>query len=126
MNGAREFAELFETGQYGKLYIVSGVHARGRTFRIQVLPEGEKANQNGPSNLCLNRNAVTVYGEKGGNPGWTEWYGWLHYGKWQEDFDVLVADAQKQKECQEKKKGEVEVATLRTNQEKEARLLAQY
>jgi len=29
MNGAREFAYLFETGQYDRFYIVSGSHARG-------------------------------------------------------------------------------------------------
>lgn len=90
MKGAREYAKLFETGQYGKLYITVGSHARGDTFRIQVLPKGEKASPNGTGNLCTNENAVVVYGVIGGNPGWTEFYGWLHKGKWQEDFNTLV------------------------------------
>jgi len=92
MKGAREFASLFETGQYGKLYLVSGEHARGKTFRIQVLPKGEEAIPNGSNNLCLNKNAVTVYGEIGGHSGWTEYYGWLHNGPWENDLVELVSE----------------------------------
>ena len=95
MNGARDYARLFGTGQYGRLFIVSGSHARGSTFHIFVLPEGEKAIPNGPSNGPLNRDAVEVYGVVGGNRGWTESYGWLHHGKWESDFDRLV-EAKKQ------------------------------
>lgn len=90
MRGAREFSKLFKTGQYGRLYIVSSSHARGNTFRIQVLPKKEKAVLNGTGNECLNDNAVLVYGVVSGNLGWTEEYGWLHKGKWQEDFYKLV------------------------------------
>jgi hypothetical protein len=89
MQGAREYSRMFDTGQYDKLYLVSGSHARGRTFRIFVLPEGEDAIPNGP-NPPLNKNAVEVYGVISGNPGWTESYGWLHHGKWEEDFNRLV------------------------------------
>lgn len=92
MKGAREYAGLFETGQYDRFYIVSGSHARGRTFHIQILPEGELAKRNGKNNLCLNRDAVEVYGIVSGHPGWTETYGWLHHGKWEEDFYKLVAE----------------------------------
>ena len=126
MKGAREYADLFETGQYGKLYITSSSHARGRTFRIQVLPEGEKASPNGRSNLCTNENAVVVYGVIGGNPGWTEYYGWLHKGKWQEDFRALVEKrkaeiaAEKDEETTEKAKIEA-VEKIRVG-----RLLADY
>ncbi len=90
MQGAREYAGLFETGQYGRLYITSGSHARGKTFEIQVLPEGEVARGNGQNNKCLNENAVVVYGIVSGSPGWTEVYGWLHGGKWQDDFQALL------------------------------------
>ena len=90
MKGAREYANLFETGQVGRLYLVSGEHARGKTFHIQVLPEGEQAIPNGCNNLCLNTDAIEVYGIIGGQTGWTETYGWLHKGKWQEDFLTLV------------------------------------
>lgn len=82
MNGAREYASLFKTGQYGCLYIVSGSHARGKTFHIQILPPGVKAIPNGPNNLCINAEAVGVYGIIGGNPGWTEVYGWKKHGPW--------------------------------------------
>jgi len=75
MNGAREYAGLVLTGQYGRLYCTSGEHARGRTFHIQVLPEDEKAISNGPGNMCVNRDAIEVYGAIGGQPGWTEYYG---------------------------------------------------
>jgi hypothetical protein len=94
MKGAREYARLFKTGQYGRLYITSGSHARGLTFRIQILPEGEDAISNGSQNLCLNENAVLVYGVISGNPGWTESYGWIHKGKWVEDFENLVRSRQ--------------------------------
>jgi len=92
MKGANEYAKLFKTGQYGRLYIVSGEHARGRTFRIQVLPEGEIAKSNGEHNLCLNKNAVEVYGIIKGHSGWTEEYGWLHRGRWEKDFLLLVTE----------------------------------
>lgn len=89
MKGA-EYATLFETGQYGNIYITSGSHARGKTLRIQVLPDGEKAIPNGSQNACLNETAVEVYGVISGNPGWTEVYGWIHQGKWCDDFQKLV------------------------------------
>ena len=38
MQGAREYARMFSSGQRGRLYLVSGTHARGRTFHIWVLP----------------------------------------------------------------------------------------
>lgn len=90
MKGAREYAKLFKTGQYGKLYITVGRHARGHFFHIQILPEGEDAIPNGESNPCINDNAVEVYGIIGGQPGWIEQYGWLHEGKWQQNFNELV------------------------------------
>jgi hypothetical protein len=94
MEGAREYAMLFETKQYGKLYIVSSEHARGKTFRIYILPEGEKAISNGRSNSPLNKDAVCVYGVTGGNLGWTETYGWLHKGAWVNYFECLVKSKQ--------------------------------
>lgn len=90
MKGANEFAGMFKTGQYGRLYLVSGSHARGETFHIFVLPEGEAAIPN-CGNAPLNKDAVEVYGIAGGQPGWTEWYGWLHVGRWIGDFEQLCA-----------------------------------
>ena len=86
MQGAREYATLFETGQHGKLYLVSGEHARGKTFHIWILPSADPV-QAMPWTV---RDAVKVYGVTGGNPGWTETYGWLHRGKWEQDFAALV------------------------------------
>ena len=74
---------MFESGQYGKLYLESGIHARGRTFHIWVLPSDEP--------VYSPRGAgVEVYGVISGQPGWTESYGWLHHGKWEMDFAALV------------------------------------
>lgn len=86
MKGAREYAELFSTGQHGRLFLVSGSHARGRTFHIWILPD-ETPIEGMPWTV---RDAVEVYGILGGQPGWGEWYGWLHRGKWEADFETLV------------------------------------
>lgn len=88
MQGAREYAQLFTTGQYGRLFICSSSHARGREFNIWVLPEGEQV----PKGSYPSSAAVKVYGPVGGQLGWTEWYGWLHKGPWQDDFERLVAE----------------------------------
>lgn len=97
MQGASEYARLFTTGQYGRLYITSGRHARGRTFHIFVLPKGEEAKPGGGNNPPLNRDAVEVYGIVGGHPGWTERYGWLREGPWQDDFQKLVDNAKEKR-----------------------------
>ena len=81
---------MFSTGQYDRLYFRSHYHARGKVFHIYVLPEGEPAQPNGP-NGPLNKSAVEVYGITGGQPGWTETYGWLHRGAWEQDFAAQVA-----------------------------------
>lgn len=91
MKGADEYARIFETGQCGRFYFVSSSHARGATFNIYILPEGEKAIGN--ANSPLNNNAVEVYGIIRGNDGWSEEYGWLHKGKWVGDFLKLAKRA---------------------------------
>lgn len=121
MQGAREFANLFQTGQHGRLYLVSSSHARGLTFRIFVLPEGEEAKPNGPSNAPLNKDAVEVYGITGGNPGWTETYGWLHEGPWQQDFAALVEKRKAELAAQDQAKDELK---LRREQEEANRVRA--
>lgn len=87
MQGAHEYATIFSSGQHGRLYLVAGQHARGKTFHIWVLPTAEPV-------ACMPWSvpgAVEVYGITGGQPGWTETYGWLHRGKWEQDFSTLVA-----------------------------------
>lgn len=86
MIGAREYANLFKTGQYGRLYIESGEHARGKTFFIWVLPSARPLT-NHPSR---EKDTVQVYGIIGGHPGWTETYGWLYHGSWEQEFNDLV------------------------------------
>ena len=126
MDGAREYSKLFETGQYGRLYIVSGSHARGSTFRIQVLPKDEKAIVNGSNNNCLNEKAVEVYGIVSGQPGWTETYGWSYVGKWCEDFDKLVCEKVKEKQIEEEKNRFLEEASEQKRIEKALTLLKDY
>lgn len=93
MKGADEYAQLFtEAIQIDRLYLLPGEHARGKTFRIFVLPEGEKVIENGGINAPLNKDAVEVYGITGGQPGWTETYGWLHDGEWRRDFMRMAAE----------------------------------
>ena len=126
MKGARKYAQLFETGQYGKFYLVSGNHARGLTFHIQILPEGKEALPNGSNNLCRNNDAVEVYGVIGGNPGWTEYYGWKHRGPWMQDFGNLVKEAEATKENEKVKTAKITEQEA-VNEERRIRtLLAAY
>lgn len=87
MRGATEYARMFRSGQHGKLYFVSDSHARGETFHIWVLPSAEPIN----SMPWLCEDAIEVYGILGGQPGWTEYYGWLYRGEWEQDFADIVA-----------------------------------
>lgn len=122
MRGATEYARMFRTGQHGKLYLVSGAHARGETFHIWILPTEEEIK----SMPWTVKNAVEVYGITGGQPGWTETYGWLHKGKWQEDFATLITartiEIEQAKAEREKAKAEQEVAAT----ERKNALLAAY
>lgn len=93
MKGAKEFYDLFKNNeQFGRLHIVTGSHARGKTFQIYLLPSSEKIY--GAPWLVVNN--VEVYGVISGQPGWTEEYGWIHKGKWVDDFNEIVS-ARKQK-----------------------------
>lgn len=80
MKGAREYVQYLESGIFGRLQIIVGGHARGRTLHIYVLPE--------PGSLEA---SVEVYGVVKGQPGWDEEYGWLVDGPWVADFGKLVA-----------------------------------
>jgi hypothetical protein len=126
MEGAKKYAKLFKTGQYERLYITSSSHARGDTFRIQVLPEGEKAEPNGCNNQCLNSNAIEVYGAISGNLGWTEEYGWKHKGKWQEDFEELVCSKEMELEVIEKKNQVMIKKKEKEEKERVENLLSKY
>ena len=126
MNGAREYAKMFTTGQYGKLYITSGSHARGYTFSIQILPENEIAIPNGNQNVCINKNAVEVYGVIGGNPGWTESYGWIHKGMWVSDFEKLVEEKEREIQLSDAKKQELKAKSIMDREKEISELLKSY
>ena len=125
MVGAREFSTYFKTGQYGKLYIVSGVHARGRTFHIYVLPEGEKILNPG-GGKPYNPNAVEVYGIISGLPGWTEQYGWLYRGKWVDDFNTLFTDRRELFLTKEKEQEQEKQKNITEKQQRDLSILAEY
>ena len=92
-HGARQFHSIVKkTQQIGRFYFVCGSHARGKTFRIYLLPKGEKAISNGDSNPCLNKDAVEIYGIAFGQPGWSETYGWIEKGKWVDDVMEIIND----------------------------------
>jgi len=101
MDGADKYYDLFDgkSQQIGRLFFRIHKHARGKCFHIFLLPEGEEVIKNRDNNP-LNKNAVEVYGLTAGQRGWTESYGWLHEGKWQDDFYLIV----EQKETDELKK----------------------
>lgn len=122
MKGAREYYDLIKTGQYGKLYIQMGSHARGKTMRIFIIPEGLKV----VGSIYNCKNAVEVYGIVSGNPGWTEQYGWLHRGGWVADFDKIVAEAKKAKAKKVHKEAEKERKIKKETEERERKLLEQY
>jgi len=124
MKGAREFAELFETGQYGKLFLTSGSHARGKEFFIHVLPEGVKVKDT--MELYKTESKVEVYGVIGGNPGWTEWYGWIHQGKWCADFGKLVGERKNEIENSNNKDTAISEEKQAQDKKRTAELLGNY
>lgn len=122
MQGAREYADLFTTGQYGRLFISAGHHARGRTFHVWVLPEAEQV----PKGSYPSNHAVEVYGILGGQPGWTEWYGWLHQGPWQQDFERLVAERRAAIAAVEERRQQDAAAKEKARLAQQAMVLASY
>jgi hypothetical protein len=101
MKGAHEFALLIPSGRYDNLRIESGHHARGYTFSIFI---------------------VTPNGE----PGWTEYYGWIYHGSWEIDFYELL---RKQKEIQDeqtKKNLEAYGQNEKSEHERRVRILNSY
>lgn len=90
MKGAEEFSRLFETGQYGRLYIVSAVGRCGASFRVFLLPAGEPAIVDRHNSPPLNDGSVEVYGATDGRADCDACFGWLRAGPWQHDFAGLV------------------------------------
>lgn len=126
MQGAREYAKWVKNPvQIGRLYLLPGRHARGKTFRIYVLPHGEDVQEHGP-NPPLNKDAVEVYGVVGGNPGWSEWYDWKFTGQWILDFKEIINDL-KVKEADARSKEEADAERERqAEEERQYKLLSTY
>jgi len=61
--------------KHKNIVFVLSTHARGKCFKIWIY---ENDNIKG----TLKDNHLEVYGITGGQPGWTETYGWLHNGSW--------------------------------------------
>jgi len=89
MRGADEYYDLFKgkSEQIGRLFFQPHTHARGKCFEIFVIPDGIEVVG---STIDGANGSVEVYGVTGGQRGWTETYGWIHKGKWQEDFESII------------------------------------
>lgn len=122
MNGAREFSGLFDVEQVGRLYIVPGRHARGETLHIWVMPSDEPHGRT----PWTHPDAVEVYGVTGGQPGWTESYGWLHAGKFQEDFAALVTQRRAAAEERRIAREQAKAAAQAAERDRKAKLLSGY
>ncbi len=109
MQGAKQYYNLFggKSQQIGRLFFQLSTHARGKCFEIFVLPEGVKVATD--QHIGGTKDAIGVYGVISGQRGWTEAYGWIHKGKWQNDFNTIV----------EQKKTERETVKLQQESEKE-------
>lgn len=127
MVGADEYAHLFSTGRIGKLYMVSGAHARGLTFEIWVLPSETAADNLAPGASPRGlKDVVQVYGITGGQPGWTETYGWLHHGPWEKDFANLVKSRKRAIQAALDAKLKLAEDVKAASQRREKELLAKY
>lgn len=103
MNGARERVILLNQGialgivkkingygiyRFNNLIFNISYHARGTTLHIYVVDND--FDESLVKYTCLNQNDLEVFGITGGQPGWTETYGWLHKGKWIDSFNDLL------------------------------------
>lgn len=122
MKGAREYAKLFKTGKYGRLYFEVGAHARGKTFEIYILPKMGKEDDL-PARFNINQypDKLLVYGAVSGQLGWTEVYDWIHKGDWCNDFYQIVNKRKEQLkvEIEEKKRRERSIEEKRKERLKE-------
>lgn len=127
MKGARKYCEVFKKAeQIGRLYILPGSHARGRTLSVYVLPAGEKVVENAGINPPLNNDAVEVYGIISGHPGWTEAYGWLYQGPWQQDFEKIFADRRLALDIQKQKASLDDIEATEAKEKRKLALLSDY
>jgi hypothetical protein len=125
MHGATEYYNLFDrkSQQIGRLFLQLHSHARGKCFQIILLPDGVEIEGD---YAIGTKDSVEVYGVTGGQPGWTEEYGWLHKGQWQDDFYQIVEQKRIEKKASEKQHTEKMKATEIEKKEKTDKLLSSY
>lgn len=95
-----EYVDLFETGQYGGLYIVMYRDTiNGDSMEIYALPKNTHAITDGlDGHPPKNKDMVKVYGRALrrthllGGATYSNEPQWLHEGRWKEDFEKLVAE----------------------------------
>jgi hypothetical protein len=93
MQGAKEYAELFTTGQYGRLYMQADIRDDGRrTFRIWVVPASAQFRDT----MSRIRASVEVYGIVSGANTGNETYGWLRRGRWVADVEAMAGELRAQ------------------------------
>lgn len=126
MIGATEYIKLFKTGQYGKLYLVCGPKSICGPFEIYVLPENEKAIEDGPNSPPLNDDAIKVYGIRCEDPSAIPVCGWLYYGKWEQDFASLVEKRRLEIAAPRDLREEIKKAEALKESQRIADLLAKY
>lgn len=119
MQGATEYYHLFngKSQQIGRLFFQLHTHARGECFEIFLIPEGVEI-ENGKDNVGGIKDRVEVYGVTSGQRGWTETYGWLHKGKWTDDFNKIVEQKiiERDKTIERRKKTTKEKEILEKNE----------
>jgi hypothetical protein len=74
----------------------------------------------------LPKEAVEVYGVIGGQPGWTEYYGWLHNGPWIRDFVNILDKRRKIRDTKKKEQEERIVLAKAQEEERIKNLLSKY
>ncbi len=106
MKGAKEYYDLFKgkSQQIGRLFFQFHTHARGKCLEIYLLPDGVLVNSN---RIGSTTNVVEIYGMISGQRGWTEEYGWLYKGKWQDDFNNII-EQKLAEEIENKKQASIE------------------
>jgi len=91
MKGAKEYVDIIYPNQYGQLYIEFDrtTYENKIIMNIYVVPHGLDTKKFNLFDNCKQQ-TVKVYGLTSLSKNCC---GWLHYGKWVEDFKTLVSQA---------------------------------
>jgi len=97
----------------GNIIYVTSSHARGECFHIYLIEDTNYTDEQ------IRNNAFEVYGIIGGQPGWTEEYGWLREGAWVGPILKYLNNLEKQNENIENNKYK-EQLKLKSEKDKKA------